>query len=93
MDRNLTTVQQQIENVMQFIRSGDASERVRSDLQQLEDSEKALLREKSEIERAPGRAIMIPSAAEIMAVTETAFQDLTMDSFEFGDVKMQMQQE
>ncbi|MEI8373278.1 MAG: hypothetical protein WCJ35_10655 [Planctomycetota bacterium] len=84
INRELSTVQREIENVMKFIRGGDASERVRADLKKLEDREKLILRQKDEIESAPNHAIVVPSAAEIMEVTESAFQDLAMDSFEFA---------
>ena len=84
VNRELTTVQREIENVMKFIRGGDASERVRAELRQLEDREKLLLRQKDEIEGIPSQAIVIPSAAEIMEITANAFQDLAADSFEFA---------
>jgi len=90
IDREQNAVQRKIENLMKFICGGDCSERVRAELRQLEDYEKSLLRQKDEIERMPSHAIVIPSAAEIMEVTENAFQDLGLDSFEFAKRMRQM---
>ena len=84
INRELTTVQREMGNVMTFIRGGDASERVRAELRQLEEREKLSLRKKDEMERMPSHAIVIPSAAEIMEITQNAFQDLAADSFEFA---------
>jgi hypothetical protein len=84
INRELNTAQREIKNVMDFIRGGDASERVRAELRQLEERENLLLRQKDEIEHTSNQAIVIPSAAEIKEVTGKTFQSLAVDSFEFA---------
>lgn len=85
INRELHAVQQEIENVMKFVRSGDSSERVRAELRRLEEErEKPLLRTKDEIERLPTCEIVLPSAGEVKDFGREAFQDLATSSFEFA---------
>ena len=84
IDRELTTVEREIENVMKFIRGGDDSDRVRAELRQLEDRKKLLLCQKNDIERTANRTIVIPLADEVKEITQKAFRDLTIDPFEFA---------
>ncbi len=83
-NRELRHVRQEIENVVEFIRGGDSSERVRVELRQLEVREKNLLREKDEIEATPSRAIVVPCAKEVKKIAREAFSDLAIDSYEFA---------
>jgi hypothetical protein len=69
---------------MKFIRGGDIGDQVRAELQRLVDRQKELRIEKDEFEHAPRHEILIPPAAEIKAVTEDAFRDLAIESFEFA---------
>ena len=83
--RRLHAVQREIANVMEFIRKGDISERVRAELRRLEEErEKPLLCQKDELERLPSRRIVLPSIAEITDVAQVAFQALVAESFEFA---------
>jgi site-specific DNA recombinase len=84
IERELRAVQREIENVMNFIRGGDASERVRAEMRQLEKREKEILRRKAEVELTATDVIAIPSAEEVKLITRKAFQDLAMDCFEFA---------
>jgi hypothetical protein len=84
IDCELSTVQREIDNVMEFIRGGDIGDHVRAELQRLVDHQKELRIKKDECEHAPRHAIVIPSADEIRQVTQEALRDLTLDSFEFA---------
>ena len=83
--RDVTKVQRQMDNLVDFIRAGDTSNRVRCELSRLEEEEKRLLRDKDQIERIPCDAVLVPPVEEVKQMAREAFQDLVSESFEFAN--------
>lgn len=74
----------EIANVVKFIRSGDDSQRVRVELQGLEEKLRQLQYDKDQLELVSTGAVVVPAVAEIKQLAREAFRDLSLDSFEFA---------
>jgi len=80
----ITRTDQEIGNVMKFIRGGDDSPRIRMELQQLEEKLRQLQYEKDHLARGSTDTVVVPPVTTVRQIARAAFKDLAIGSFEFA---------
>ena len=80
LDRN----QREIDHVLAEVRSGNASQILRSDLKRLEEERTELESNREEAERTRVAKVVLPSAEELKRQYHETFQDLAVDSYRFA---------
>ena len=84
MLQKISATDREIANLMKFIRAGDDSQTVRTDLKQLEQQKLILADEQQQLDRQPRNEVVIPPASELRQVIYEAFNNLPIDDFEFA---------
>lgn len=84
LQADIERVDQEIGNLMRYIRGGDDSLSVREELQRLEREKHRLCDEKRELELAPSPQLVVPSVEELREMARSVFEGLTRDSAEFA---------
>ena len=82
--QKISATDREIANLMKFIRAGDDSQTVRTDLKQLEQQKLILADEQQQLDRQPRNEIVIPPAWTMKQIIHEAFINLPVDDFEFA---------
>jgi site-specific DNA recombinase len=84
LDTKLRKNEREITNLLGFIRGGDESQSVRSELKRLEGLHEQFRLEKVAAEQASTEEIVIPPIEELRQLARESFQGLAVGSFEFA---------
>ncbi len=90
LSRHLTTIDREISNLVAFIRGGDGSPTIRSELKELETKRSTIAYGLSEAEKERSDTIAIPSIDEVKHMARESFRGLAIDSFEFAKALRQL---
>jgi site-specific DNA recombinase len=85
LSAEFVTLERQIAHLLNFIKGGDSSSTVRSELQALERDRNRVSLELEKIRTDPSSAAIIPHADEVKRLAGKSFQSLAHDSYEFAN--------
>jgi len=83
-------ISREIGNVMEFIRNGDSSPRVRDELSRLEREHARILADLRCLEQTPSEAVCIPPISDLKRLAREAVSGLAVESCKFGKVMRQL---
>jgi site-specific DNA recombinase len=90
LSQSAEKISHEIGNVLEFVRNGDSSCRVREELLRLEREHARIAAELRCLDQTPGEAIRVPPINDLKRLASEAVSGLAVESYEFANIMRQL---